>query len=194
MNVLDVFRGAGYIGQITAGAVLAAFGLSGRAAGIHEEERCFRRHLYGLDPAAVIFFQQVVDKEIATFHHRGLQSICRDTLPDQDLFDLLSVFGRLGHGNIRLFLVLLNLTGPRVGVHRDQVFTPGVDDPVGAGPGAEPAEDLGMNTPSLAQASIVMGSSATMGRCRVTRSRPSGRIHSEGWPQTHSPGHTTPGR
>ena len=44
MNVLDVFGGAGHIGEVAAGAMLAAFGLSGAAAGVHQKQRRFRIH------------------------------------------------------------------------------------------------------------------------------------------------------
>ena len=39
MNVLDVLGCAGHVGEVAAGTVLAAFGLSGAAAGVHEKQR-----------------------------------------------------------------------------------------------------------------------------------------------------------
>ena len=69
MNVLIVFRGAGHVGEITAGAVLAALGFAGRAAGIHEKERSFRILRNRLDGVAAIVLQNIVDKIVALHDH-----------------------------------------------------------------------------------------------------------------------------
>jgi len=44
MNVLVILCGAGDVGEVTAGAVLAALGFAGGAAGVHEEERILGVH------------------------------------------------------------------------------------------------------------------------------------------------------
>ena len=123
MNVLNVFRCPGYISKITASAVLCSLGLSGCAAGIHEEERCFSRHRNRINPCAIMLFQHVIDKDIATLYHRRLSRIFAGiALPYQDLFDLLTFCCRLCNGNIRLFLMILNLPRPEIRIHRYQVF------------------------------------------------------------------------
>src|SRR5208337_380611 len=52
MNVLDVLGGAGHVGEVAAGAVLAAFGLSGAAAGVHKKQGSLRIHGDGSDQLA----------------------------------------------------------------------------------------------------------------------------------------------
>ena len=122
MNVLNVFRCPGYISKITASAVLSSLGLSGCAAGIHEEERRFSRHRNRINPYAIILLQQVVDKDVAAFHHRGLSRIFAGiALPYQDLFDLPTFCCRLCNGNISLFLVILNLPSPEIRIHSYQI-------------------------------------------------------------------------
>ena len=64
------FGGAGHIGEITAGAVLAAFGLAGAAAGVHEKQRSFRIHGNRWHDFAREFRKIFVDEEIAAFHKR----------------------------------------------------------------------------------------------------------------------------
>ena len=49
VDVLVVLRGPGDVGQIAAGAVLAALGLARRAARVHQEERRFRVHRHRID-------------------------------------------------------------------------------------------------------------------------------------------------
>ena len=78
MNVLVILRRSGDVGQIAAGAMLAAFRLAGRAAGVHQEERSFGVHRNGLDDVTAIIFQHFVDEEIALHDHGRFGSVsCR---------------------------------------------------------------------------------------------------------------------
>jgi len=70
MNVLIVLGGAGDVSEIPAGAVLAAFGFSSRAAGIHEKERGLGVQRDRLNGMVAIFFQDLVDEEVAAHDHR----------------------------------------------------------------------------------------------------------------------------
>ena len=63
MNVLIILGGAGNVGEIPAGAVLAALGLAGGAAGVHEEERIFGIHGDGFDDAIAIILEDIVDED-----------------------------------------------------------------------------------------------------------------------------------
>src|SRR6266403_335237 len=65
MNVLVILGGADDVSEIAAGAVLAALGLAGGAAGVHEEERSFGVLRDGLDDLAAIVFQDIVAEEVA---------------------------------------------------------------------------------------------------------------------------------
>ena len=134
MDVLHVFGGAGGVGQISAGAVLAALGFSGGAAGVHQKQRVFGIHLFGFDPDAVVVFEHIVDKIIPAVDHRcragGLAGIA---LPYEDLVDLLSVFSRQIDGNIRILLVVEQGSAAVIGVRGDQHPAAGVDDAVGTG-------------------------------------------------------------
>ena len=67
------------------------------------------------------------------------------TLPDQHLVDRAALFSRFLGSNVGLFLLVLQDAVAVVRVHRDQNATAGIDDPVGAGPAAEAAEDLAMD-------------------------------------------------
>ena len=91
VDVLDVLRSPRDVGEVAARPVLAALGLSGRAARVHEEERRLGVHRDRLDPGAVVILQDLVDEEVAALHHRrGRGVLLRIALPDEDLVDLLA--------------------------------------------------------------------------------------------------------
>src|SRR5208337_1466559 len=62
MNVLDVLGGAGDIGEVAAGAMLAAFGLAGAAAGVHKKQRRLGIHGDGSDQFAFEFREHFVNE------------------------------------------------------------------------------------------------------------------------------------
>src|SRR5215471_7507684 len=143
VDVLDVFRGAGDISQITARAVLASLRLTRRSAGVHEEERRVGRHRLRLDPSAATTLEQIVDDVIATLNDRLRARIFSwMTLPDQHLLDPVALLRRILRSDVGLFILFLQATVAIVGVHRDEDTTAGIDDPVGASLAAEAAEDL----------------------------------------------------
>ena len=88
---LDVLARSGDVGQVAAGAVLAALGLAGGAAGVHQKERGFGRHGHRVDPDTVVVLQNVVDDEVAPFHQGGRSRVfARIALPDEHLLDLVA--------------------------------------------------------------------------------------------------------
>src|SRR5207302_5660506 len=143
MDVLYVLRSPGYIGEIAADRVLRAFGLTGGAAGVHEEQRRFRSHLHRVDALATVLRQKVVDNEIASFDELRLAGIpARMPLPDEHFLQLVAVLRCRGHRDVGLLLVLEELPAAVVGVHRDQHAALRVGHPVGTGLAAEAAEYL----------------------------------------------------
>ena len=101
VDVLVILGGAGNIGEIAAGAVLAALGLAGGAAGVHEEERIFGFHGDGFDDAVAIILDHVVDEEIALHDHGRVGSeLVRIALPDENLVNVLAFFFRGFHGDV----------------------------------------------------------------------------------------------
>jgi len=75
MNVLVIPGGAGDVGEIAAGAMLAAFGLAGGTAGVHEEERSIGVLRDGLDGLSRKIFQNFVHIKIAAHDHRRFGSV-----------------------------------------------------------------------------------------------------------------------
>src|SRR5258708_3119542 len=133
MNVLVILGSAGDVGEIAAGAVLAALGLAGGAAGIHQEERSFGVLGDGLDDLAAIFFDDFVDEEVAAHDHGRFGCVFSGiAFPDEDLVDALALFRRGLHGDIGAGLVIHPLAVAALAV--------GVDEHAAAGiSGAEPA-------------------------------------------------------
>src|SRR5271156_3819708 len=97
MDVLVILGGGGYVGEVAAGAVLAAFGLAGGAAGVHEKEWGFRVLGDGIDEVVVIVVEDVFDEVVAAHDHWGFGAeVAVVALPDQDFFG--SVYGDVGAG------------------------------------------------------------------------------------------------
>ena len=146
VDVLVVLRGSGDVGEIPAGAVLAALGPPGGAAGIHEEQRRLGRHGHRFhDPAAVVD-EQVVDEEVAAGDHRaGRRVLAGMSAPHEHLLDLVPEPPGGLHRLVGLRLMVDELPVAVVAVHRDQNAALRVSDAVAARCTAEPAEDLRMD-------------------------------------------------
>src|SRR6266702_1518312 len=85
MNILVALRRAGHVGQLPTSAVLASLGLSRRAAGIHEEERCLCWHGHGVDGGSTKLLQEMVHEVVSTFDDRCRRRIlARIPAPNQD--------------------------------------------------------------------------------------------------------------
>ena len=142
MNILVILGRARDVSEIAASAVLAAFGLAGCAAGVHQEERSFRVLRNGLDNPVAIFLQGFIDEKIATNDHGCFRRIFSGiALPYQDLFDLLALFRRGLHGNIRAGLVIHPLPIAAVAVRVNEDAAAGIGGAQSASFAAESAED-----------------------------------------------------
>src|SRR5258708_9141711 len=134
--------GAGGGGGVTAGAVLAALGLAGRAAGVHQEERSFGVLRDGGHDLAVVVFQGFVDEEIAAHDHRRVGGVFAGIAPpDKDLVNVLALFFSGLHGDIRAGFVVHPLAVAMVTVGVDENAAAGICGAEAAGFTAEPAED-----------------------------------------------------
>ncbi len=146
MDVLDVLRGAGDIGEIAAGRMLAALRLAGGAARVHEEERRLGRHRHRVDVGVPVILDHLVDDEVAARHQRPrARALAGMALPDEDLLDLVALRGRIVARDVGLLLLVLHGAATIVAVHGDQHLASGIDDAVGTGLAAEAAENLGMD-------------------------------------------------
>src|ERR1700692_4037719 len=89
-NVLVILGGAGHVGQVASGAVLAAFRLAGGAAGVHEEQGSFGVQGDWVDDVIVVVVEDVFDEVVAAHDHRRFGTeVVGVTLPDQDFVDVL---------------------------------------------------------------------------------------------------------
>src|SRR5882762_2233738 len=146
MNVLVILGGAGDVGEVASGAVLAALGFAGRAAGVHQEERSFGVQRDGLDELAAILFQDFVNEEVSAHDHGCFGSVFSwIAFPHQDLFNLLALFRRGSHGDIRAGLVIHPLAVAVIAVGVNQHAAAGIGGAQAAGFAAEPAEDDGVH-------------------------------------------------
>src|SRR6266446_3077366 len=146
MNVLVILGGADDVSEIAAGAVLAALGLAGGAAGIHEEERSFGVLRDGLDDLAAIVFQDIVDEEVAARGHGRIGSVFSwVALPDKDLVNLLALFRGGANGDIGAGFVVDPLAVAVVAVGIDEDAAAGISGAKAAGFPAESAEDDGVD-------------------------------------------------
>src|SRR5882762_932481 len=146
MNVLVILGGAGDVGEIAAGAVLAALGFAGGAAGIHEEERSFGVLRDGLDDLAAIVFQDIVDEEVAARGHGRIGSVFSwVALPDKDLVNLLALFRGGANGDIGAGFVVDPLAVAVVAVGIDEDAAAGISGAKAAGFPAKTAEDNGVH-------------------------------------------------
>src|SRR5271168_3240195 len=146
MNVLVILGGPGDVGEIAAGAMLAAFGLTSGAAGVHEEERRFRILGNRFDDLPGIVLQHLVDKKIAVGDHSYFgHAFARVALPDQDFFDVLSFFYGGGHGDVGIALVVDPLSIAEVAVRIDQYAAAGIGGAQSAGLSGKSTEDDGVH-------------------------------------------------
>ena len=72
MDVLVVLRRTGDVGEISAGAVLAALRLTRRSARVHEKQRRLGGHRDRLDQLFAVVVHELVHEEVAAVDHRGL--------------------------------------------------------------------------------------------------------------------------
>jgi acetyl-CoA synthetase len=70
MDILYVFRSSSGIGQVTAGGMLAALGLAGGTAGVHQEQRRLSRHGNRIHFGPAVVFQHFVHRVITAFNQR----------------------------------------------------------------------------------------------------------------------------
>ena len=146
MNVLIILGGAGDVGEIAAGAMLAAFGFAGGAAGVHEEERIFGVHGNGFDDAIAIILEDVVDEEVALHDHRRVGSVAvRIALPDQNLVDVLAFFFGGFDGDIGAGFVVHPAAVAVIAVGIDEDAAAGIGGAQAAGFAGEAAEHDGVN-------------------------------------------------
>src|SRR5580692_6956971 len=142
MDVLVILGGGGYVGQVAAGAVLAAFGLAGGAAGIHEEERSFGVLGDRIDKVVVIVVEDVFNEVIAAHDHGGFGAeVAVVALPDQDFFDVLAFFFGGVYGDVGASFVVHPFAVAVIAVRVDQDAAAGVGGAEAAGFAAESAED-----------------------------------------------------
>ena len=127
MNVLDVFGGTGHIREVAASAVLAAFGLSGAAAGVHEEQRRLRIHGDGRHDLTRVIGEHFVNPEIAPFHkRRSRRTLAGVPAPDQDLVHHMAfLFGKVQR-DVGGRFVVEHLAVAIVTIHRDQDVAGGI--------------------------------------------------------------------
>ena len=90
MDVLVVLRRAGDVGEVSAGAVLAALGSGRRAAGVHQEQRRLGGHRDRLDHASRgSRCSSSSTKKSRPVDHRALRRVLAGVpSPDQHLVDL----------------------------------------------------------------------------------------------------------
>src|SRR6202030_2798534 len=92
MNVLIIFCGTGDISQVAAGAMLAAFGLAGASAGVHQEERILSVHGHWLHRFSAKILRHVIDEIVAALYHRRRRTVFSGiAAPHEHLVDFLAV-------------------------------------------------------------------------------------------------------
>ena len=146
MDVLDKLGSSGRVGQVTAGAVLAPLGLAGGAAGVHEKQRVFGVHLFGLDAGAVEFFNFVVGEEIPSLNHRCRSGVFAGiALPHKDFVHRLAILFRQVHSNVRILFMVQQRAATIISIRSNQHAASGVHDSVGTRTSAESAEYLAVD-------------------------------------------------
>src|SRR5262252_3806369 len=146
VNVLNVLRRPGYVGEISARAMLTTFRPPSGAAGIHEEQGVLGRHLHRVNVPAAEHRQHLVHHEIATFDQRRFARMpARIPLPDEHLLGRYTLLLGFVESDVRFLFVIEQLSAAVIRVHRDQDAAFGIDDTVSCGFATEAAEDLRMN-------------------------------------------------
>src|SRR6266576_3254740 len=146
MNVLVILGGACNVGEVASGAVLAALGFAGGAAGVHQEERSFGVLRDGLDDLAAIVFQDFVDEDVAAHDHGCFRSVFSGiAFPHEDLVNLLALFRRSSHGDVSAGFVIHPLAVAVISVGVDEDAAAGIGGAQAAGFAAEAAEDDGVH-------------------------------------------------
>src|SRR5438552_2546774 len=126
--------------------MLAAFGLAGGAAGVHEKERGFGVERNGFDDLAAVVFQNIFDEIIAATNHGRVGHLFAGiTAPDQNFVDLVAFFFCGLRGDIGVAFVIDPLSVAIVAVSVDKDAAAGIGGAEAAGFAAEAAEDDGMN-------------------------------------------------
>src|SRR6516225_1104461 len=146
VNVLNVLRRPGYVGEISARAMLTTFWPPSGAAGIHEEQGVLGRHLYRVNVPATEHRQYLVHHEIATFDQRRFARMpARIPLPHEHLLERYTLLLGFVESDVRFLYVIEQLSAAVIRVHRDQDAAFGIDDTVSCGFATEATEDLRMN-------------------------------------------------
>ena len=146
VDVLVVLRGAGDVGEVAAGAVLAALGSGRGAAGVHQEQRRLGGHRHRLDDACRGTRRGGRRRRSRVRRPSGsARRTAGVASPDEHLVDVDAEFARRRHRLVGLGLVVDQLAVAVVAVHRHQDVARRVGDAVPAGGAAEPAEHLGVD-------------------------------------------------
>src|SRR5260221_9362514 len=126
--------------------MLAAFGLAGGAAGVHEKERGFGVERNGFDDLAAIIFQNIFDEIIAVADHRCFRHLFAGiTAPDEDFVDVVAFFLCGLHGDIGVAFVIDPFSIAIVAVNVNEDATARIGGAEAAGFAAESTEDDGMD-------------------------------------------------
>src|SRR5256885_1522466 len=126
--------------------MLAAFGLAGGAAGVHEKERGFGVERNGFDDLAAIILQNIFDEIIAaTDHGRVRHLFAGITAPDENFVDVVAFFLCDLHGDVGVAFVVDPFSIAIVAVGVDENATARVGGTEAAGFAAESAEHDGVD-------------------------------------------------
>src|SRR2546430_1076003 len=126
--------------------MLAAFGLAGGAAGVHEKERGFGVERNGFDELAAVILQNIFDEIIAFADHRCFRHLFAGmTAPDENFVDVVAFFLCGLHGDVGVAFVIDPFSVAIVAVGVDKNAAARVCGAEAAGFAAESPEDDGMN-------------------------------------------------
>src|SRR5712691_9583702 len=120
--------------------MLATLGLTGSAAGVHEEQRGFGVLRDGLDDLIAVLLQDFVDKVIALQDHGRFGIVfVMEALPDENFVDGLAFFFRGLHGDVGVAFVVDPFAVAVVAVGVDQHAAAGIRGTQAAGFATEAA-------------------------------------------------------
>ena len=139
LKIKDVSRREIRTDHVSAGGVDDALGLTGRAAGVEDEEKVFRIHLLGGTVGGLVLDHIVPPHIAAGFHFHGRIR----TVEHNDLFDEL----RFGKGFVDIFLQRNDGASAIPAVSRDDDFALGIFDAVCDCLAGEASEDDRMGGP-----------------------------------------------